>query len=74
MMTMTMQGQMVEETKSRTLYTTSAGDCSLAPPALLGISAAGECSCAPPALPIAPRLLLSYTDHTLYTVSRALCR
>ena len=51
MMTMTMQVHYFEEAKSRALYTTSAGDCSLAPPALLGISAAGDCSLATPALP-----------------------
>ena len=34
MMTMTMQVQMFEAIKSPTLYTMSAGDCSLAPPAL----------------------------------------
>ena len=42
MMTMTMQVHNFEETKSRTLYTMSAGDCSSAPPALLGISTAGD--------------------------------
>jgi hypothetical protein len=51
MMTMTMQVHNFEETKSRTLYAMSAGDCSLTPPALLGISAAGDCSLAPPAVP-----------------------
>ncbi len=43
MMTMTMQAHNFEEAKSRALYAMSAGDCSLAPPALLGISAAGDC-------------------------------
>ena len=43
--------KMSEEIKSRTLYAMSAGDCSLTPPALLGISAAGDCSLAPPAVP-----------------------
>ena len=51
MMTMTMQVHNFEEAKSRTLYTMSAGDCSLTPPALLGMSAAGDCSLAPPAVP-----------------------
>ena len=41
-LTMTMQVQMFEEIKSHTLYAISAGDCSLAPPALFGISAAGD--------------------------------
>jgi hypothetical protein len=39
MMPMTMQVHMLAETKRRILYTMIAGDCSLAPPALLCISA-----------------------------------
>mgnify|MGYP000149415099 CR=1 FL=1 len=48
---------LLEQNKSRTLYTMSAGGCSLAPPALLGTSTAGDCSLAPPAmLGIRPRV------------------
>ncbi len=50
-LTMTMQVQMFEEIKSHTLYAISAGDCSLAPPALLGSSAAGDWFWAPHGLP-----------------------
>ncbi len=71
MMTMTMHVHNYEETKSRTLYAMSAGDCSLAPPALLGISAAGDC------LPDGAVILLSYADPAVpcpLHMSRALCR
>jgi hypothetical protein len=42
--------KIVEEAKSRPLYTMSAADCSSAQRALLGISNAGDCSSASPSL------------------------
>jgi hypothetical protein len=73
MMTMTMQVQVFEETRSCTLYTMSAGACSLTPPAWLDILAAGDCSPAPPALPDGAALAVwLYRPHPLHGEPRPL--